>query len=133
MSYYWLNRKEILLRAKERYSKEKAAGYYSQNKEAIKKKSRDRYKNLSEEEKDKIKECQRQKYQELIQYKKEALQNKWVLFLHSIRILKRHQNLTILDPVEKNPQIQTTNQCRLVNVDKKKVKLLRPYVLCLFK
>ena len=76
MSYYWLNRKEILLRAKERYSKEKAAGYYSQNKEAIKKKSRDQYKNLSEEEKDKIKECQRQKYQELIQYKKEALQNK---------------------------------------------------------
>ena len=76
MSYYWFNRKEILLRAKERYSKEKAAGYYSQNEEAIKKKSRDRYKNLSEEEKDKIKECQRQKYQELIQYKKEALQNK---------------------------------------------------------
>ena len=28
MSYYWLNRKEILQKAKERYSKEKAAEYY---------------------------------------------------------------------------------------------------------
>ena len=37
MSYYWFNRKEILQRAKERYSKEKAAEY-SQNKEAIKEK-----------------------------------------------------------------------------------------------
>ena len=29
MSYYWFNRKEILHKAKERYSKEKAAEYYS--------------------------------------------------------------------------------------------------------
>ena len=36
MSYYWFNRKEILQKAKERYSKEEAAEYYSQNKEAIK-------------------------------------------------------------------------------------------------
>ena len=35
MSYYWFNRKEILQKAKERYSKEKTAEYYSQNKEAI--------------------------------------------------------------------------------------------------
>ena len=35
MSYYWFNRKEILQKAKERYSKEKAAEYYLQNKEAI--------------------------------------------------------------------------------------------------
>ena len=40
MSYYWFNRKEILQKAKERYSKEKAAEYYSQNKEAIKEKSK---------------------------------------------------------------------------------------------
>ena len=46
-------------KAKERYSKEKAAEYYQQNKEAIKEKSRQRYKNLSQEEKDKIKEYQR--------------------------------------------------------------------------
>ena len=37
MSYYWFNRKEILQKAKDRYSKEKAAQYYLQNKEAIKK------------------------------------------------------------------------------------------------
>ena len=41
MSYYWFNRKEILQKAEERCPKEKAAEYYSQNKEAIKKKSRD--------------------------------------------------------------------------------------------
>ena len=34
MSYYWFNRQEILQKAKERYSKEKAAEYYAQNKEA---------------------------------------------------------------------------------------------------
>ena len=57
MSYYWFNRQEILQKAKERYSKEQAA----ENKEAIKEKSRERYKNLSPEEKDKIKEYQRKK------------------------------------------------------------------------
>ena len=73
MSYYWFNRQEILQKAKERYSKEKAAEYYKQNKEVIKEKSRNRYKNLSEEEKNKLKEHQKKRYQELIQYKKEAL------------------------------------------------------------
>ena len=37
MSYYWFNRQEILQKAKEKYSKEKAAEYHKQNKEAIKK------------------------------------------------------------------------------------------------
>ena len=36
MSYYWFNRKEILQKAKEKYSKEKAAEYYLENREAIK-------------------------------------------------------------------------------------------------
>ena len=63
-------------KAKERYSKEGAAEYYLQNKEAIKEKSKNRYKNLSQEEKDRTKEYQRKRYQQLIQYKKEALQNK---------------------------------------------------------
>ena len=40
----------------------------------MKEKSREGYKNLSEEEKEKIKEYHRKKYQELVQYKKEALQ-----------------------------------------------------------
>ena len=38
MSYYWLNRKEMLQKAKERYSKEKVADYYLQKKEGIKEK-----------------------------------------------------------------------------------------------
>ena len=50
------------------------------NKEAITEKSRERYKNLSQEEKDKIKEYQRKKYQELVQYKKEALKSNFFLF-----------------------------------------------------
>ena len=66
MSCYWFNRQEILQIAKERYSNEKAAEYYAQNKEAIKEKSRESYKNLSQEEKDKIKEYERKKYQELV-------------------------------------------------------------------
>ena len=76
MCYYWFNREEILQKAKERYSKEKAAEYYAQNNEDIKKKSREHYKNLSQEEKDKIKEYEIKKYQELVPYKKEALKNK---------------------------------------------------------
>ena len=52
MSYYWFNRKKILQKAKERYFKEKAAQYYLQNKEVIKEKSKNLYKDLSNEEED---------------------------------------------------------------------------------
>ena len=62
MSYYWFNRQELFQKAKKRYSKEKAAEYYLQNKEVIKEKSRNRYKNLSEKEKNKIKEYQKKRY-----------------------------------------------------------------------
>ena len=61
MNYYWFNRQEILQKAKENYSKEKVAEYYKQNKEAIKEKSRECYKNLPQEKEDKIKEYQRKK------------------------------------------------------------------------
>ena len=40
MSYYQFNRQEILQKAKERYSKEKATEYYAQA--SVKKKSRER-------------------------------------------------------------------------------------------
>ena len=73
MSYYSFNRQEILQIAEERYSKKKAAEYYMQNKEVIKERSRNGYKNLSEEEKNKLKMFQKKRYQELIQFKKEAL------------------------------------------------------------
>ena len=56
MSYYLFNRQEILQKAKERYSKVKAPEYYTQNEEAITEKSRECYKNLSQEGKGKIKE-----------------------------------------------------------------------------
>ena len=74
MNYYWFNRQEILQKVKEKYTKEKAAEYYKQNKEATKEKSKEHYKNLSQEKKDKIKEYQK-KYQGLVQYKKDALKN----------------------------------------------------------
>ena len=54
---YWFNRQETLQKTKEKYSKEKAADYYKQNKEAIKEKSK---KNIK-------------KKQEMIQYKKDVL------------------------------------------------------------
>ena len=76
MNYCWFNRRVILQKAKGKYSKEKVAEYYAQNKEAIKEMSRECYKNLSQEKKYKIKEYQRKKYQELVQYKEEAPKNK---------------------------------------------------------
>ena len=43
-----------IAKAKKRYSKEKAAEYYLQNKDVTKEKLKNWYKNLSQEEKDKI-------------------------------------------------------------------------------
>ena len=51
LSYYWFNRQEILQKVKE-----KATEYYAQNKEAIKEKSRECYKNLSQEKTGKMQE-----------------------------------------------------------------------------
>ena len=55
MSYYQFNRQEILQKAKERYSKEKSAEYYLQNKEAIKEKPKNRYKNRQKKKKTRLK------------------------------------------------------------------------------
>ena len=55
MSYYWFNRQKLLQKAKEKYDnggKEKAGKFYGDNKDVIKEKSNDKYKNLSEEEKE---------------------------------------------------------------------------------
>ena len=58
MSYNWFNREELLKKEKTKYynkgDKEKAAKYYEDNKEAIKEKTRIKYKQLTEEEKFKI-------------------------------------------------------------------------------
>ena len=87
MSYYWFDRQEVLQKAKEKYPKEKAAEYYAQNKETIKEKSIEHYKNLPQEEKDKIKEYQRKKISRIgsVQYKKEALQKKQFFVLYLIK------------------------------------------------
>ena len=85
MNYCWFNRQEILQKVTEIYSKEKPTEYYKQNKEAIKEKSGEHYKNLSQEEKDKIKQYQRKKYQELVQYKKEALKNNYLFVFSYIK------------------------------------------------
>ena len=82
MSYYWFNRQESLQKAKERYSKEKAAKYYLQNKEAIKQSV---IKTYRRKKKIKIKEYQRKRYQELVQYKKEALKINNFLCVYSIK------------------------------------------------
>ena len=66
MSYYWFNRKDLLKRAHNKYHKEaseqRAANYHETNKEKIKNKQRDRYKNLSKEEKYVIKERSLRRY-----------------------------------------------------------------------
>ena len=59
MSYYWFNRQEILQKAKERYSKEKAAEYYKLNKEVIREKSKNRYKTCQKKKKTKLKSIKR--------------------------------------------------------------------------
>ena len=71
MNYYWFNRQDILQKAKENILKKKLLSIMHKTK-----KSRQRYKNLSQEEKDKIKKYQRKRYQKLVQYIKEALKNK---------------------------------------------------------
>ena len=49
MSYYWFNREEVLKKAKEKYNKYE---YYKANKDVLKEKVRDRYKNMSEKGKE---------------------------------------------------------------------------------
>ena len=62
MNYYWFNRHEILQKAKEKYFNEKAAEYYKQIKEAIKKSQESIIKPCHKKKKNKPKEYQRKKY-----------------------------------------------------------------------
>ena len=52
MSYDWFNREELLKKSKGKYynkdGREKAAKYYEDNKETIKEKARNKYKNLKQ-------------------------------------------------------------------------------------
>ena len=55
MSYYWLNRKELMQKSKDRYhyggGKEKAAEYYVKNRGLLKEDSNNKYRNFSEKDK----------------------------------------------------------------------------------
>ena len=54
MSYYWFNRQGLLQKARQKYDngdKGKAGEYDQTNKDAIKEKAKNKYKNLTEEEK----------------------------------------------------------------------------------
>ena len=51
MGYYQFNRQKILQKGREKYSKEKAAVYYLQNKKAIKEKAKECCGNLLKEKK----------------------------------------------------------------------------------
>ena len=73
MSYYQFKKKEVLQKAKKNQSKEKAAKYYLQNNEVIKKKIKNRYKNLADEEKQAKKEYQKIYYKKLKVYKHKPL------------------------------------------------------------
>ena len=66
MSYYWYNRQELLQKAKEKYhncgGKEKAADYYLQNKDTIKQRPNNRFKNLTEERKETKRKYNKDRY-----------------------------------------------------------------------
>ena len=69
MSYYWLNRKELLKKAHDKYhkeaGKERAAKYYERNKGEIKKKQNNRCKNLPKKGKDVIRDRSLKRYYKL--------------------------------------------------------------------
>ena len=69
MSHYWFNKQELLKNAKEKYDnnscKEKTAKYYRDNKDVLKEKARNKYKNLIEEEKELKRQYSRDRYNKL--------------------------------------------------------------------
>ena len=56
MSYHWVNRQELLKKAKDKChnndGKEKAAKYYLDNKDVLKEKAKNVYRNVTEERKE---------------------------------------------------------------------------------
>ena len=71
MNYHWFDREELLKKEKTKYynkgGKEKAVKYYEDNKEAIKEKQRNKYKNLTEEEEELKRQYSRNRYNKLKQ------------------------------------------------------------------
>ena len=69
MSHYWFNREEVLQKSKEKYGncgcKEKGAEYYIANKDVLKEKARNKYRNLSGEKKEAKREYSKSRYKEM--------------------------------------------------------------------
>ena len=65
MSYYWFNREEILQKYHNFADKEKAAIYYQENINILKEKTKNTYRNLSEEQKEVKRQYSRNKYKEM--------------------------------------------------------------------
>ena len=83
MSCYWFNRSELLQKAKNKCynygGKEKAVRYYLENKEVLKEKTNNKYRNLSEEEKEAKREYERNRYRNIKE--KQAKEIKCYLFV----------------------------------------------------
>ena len=66
MSYYWFNTQELLQKAKGKYhncgGKEKASEYYIKDKNVIKEKANNSYKNFSKEQKEANKDYSKNSY-----------------------------------------------------------------------
>ena len=69
---YWFNRQEIQQKAKERYSKEKAAEYHLRNKEAIKKNQESVIKACHKKEKTRLRSIKEESIKNLFSIKKKC-------------------------------------------------------------
>ena len=65
MGYYWFTRQELLQKAKNCGGKGKAAEYYCKNKNVIKEKANNKYRNLSQEKKETKRKYQQDRYRKM--------------------------------------------------------------------
>ena len=63
MNYHWFNRQELLQKAKEKY--DSGGKYYKDNKDVIKEKANNKYKNLIEEEKEAKRQYSKNRYNKM--------------------------------------------------------------------
>ena len=95
ISYYWYKRQEFLRKAKDKYhnygGNEKAAEYYCKNKDVIKEKANNKYKNLSEQNKQAKKEYQKNRYEKMKKKSSQIIKMRYYWFNRS-KILKNVWN-----------------------------------------
>ena len=73
---------------------------------------------MSQEEKDKIKEYQKKSYQQLVKYKKEALQNKYILFSQYKKMSEKTLNFDNINVNKKEfHKFKQSVDLDLINVD----------------